>query len=342
MTFVSQGIDPADVKRHRVREADELNFNAVADRFEKLEVPVRWPKSDAFVKSILRLHLRPKLGKRSLPSINGAEIVALLDDMGGGQALRRNTYAVAHRLFRWAQGRGDIERSPLEGFDSPAFAPSRDRVLDDGELKLVLSASSSLGPTFGALVRLLLLTGQRRDEVAALEWRELHRARSEWLLPSARAKNGKGHLVPLSPQVIAEFDSLAGGSEWPLKGYVLTTDAGQSRVSGFSKAKKKLDESIAKLIAETDSPALEPWRLHDLRRSSATGMQRLRVPSDWIEAVQNRRKAGVAAIYQRYDYGQEKREALERWATHLEKVASRDSTVVQLRCANRQKTVVRI
>lgn len=335
MTFVSQGIDPADMRRRKVREANELTFNAVADRFEKLEVPIRWPKSGAFVKATLRLHLRPKLGKRPLPSVTGTEIVTLLDDMGGGTALRRNTYAVAHRLFRWAQGRGDIERSPLDGFESPAFAPSRDRVLDDGELKLVLSASSSLGPTFGALVRLLLLTGQRRDEVAALDWRELNRARSEWLLPSIRAKNGKEHLIPLSPQVVAEFDTLAGGAEWPSKGYVLTTDAGKSRVSGFSKAKKKLDECIARLISETDKPELEPWRFHDLRRSSATGMQRLRISSDWIEAVQNRRKAGVAAIYQRYDYGQEKREALELWAAHIEMIAMADSNVVHVHFANR-------
>jgi integrase len=332
MTLVSQGIDPADMKRRKVREANELSFNAVADRFERLEVPVRWAKSGEFVKATLRLHLRPKLGKRPLPSITGTEITALLDDMNCGTALRRNIYAVAHRLFKWAQGRGDIDRSPLEGFDAPALATSRDRVLDDRELKLVVSASTSLGPIFGALVRLLLLTGQRRDEVAALDWRELHRDRSEWLLPAIRAKNGRPHLIPLSSQAIDELDALAGGEDWPSQGYVLTTDAGKSRVSGFSKAKKKLDEAIAKLIADGDAPALEPWRYHDLRRSVATGMQRLRISSDWIEAVQNRRKAGVAAIYQRYDYGQEKREALDRWDAHIRSVII-DSNVVQLRLA---------
>ena len=333
MTLVSQGIDPADMKRRKVREANELAFNAVADRFEKLEAPVRWAKSGEFVKATLRLHLRPKLGKRPLPSITGAEVIALLDDMDSGAALRRNTYAVAHRLFKWAVGRGDIERSPLEGFEAPAFAPSRDRVLDDRELKLVISASMSLGSIYGALIRLLLLTGQRRDEVAALDWRELQRDRSEWLLPAIRAKNGKPHLVPLSPQIVAELDALAGGEDWPLMGYVLTTDAGKTRVSGFSKAKRKLDETISKLIADENLPSFEPWRFHDLRRSVATGMQRLRISSDWIEAVQNRRKAGVAAIYQRYDYGQEKREALERWDTHVRLVMADEANVVHLRLA---------
>src|SRR3546814_3036728 len=184
--------------------------------------------------------------------------------------MRRNVYAVAHRIFRWAQGRGEIDRNPLEGVEAPKPVASRDRVLSDEELRLVWIASEELGATFGALVRLLLLTGQRRDEVAGLEWRELDRARAEWILPGARAKNGREHLVPLSLQAVAEFDALAGGETWPRKGYVLTTDAGKSRVSGFSKAKRKLDGEIADLI-EDDAPPVQPWPFHDLRRSVATG-----------------------------------------------------------------------
>lgn len=329
LAFVDQGKDPADDKRQRVREATDLTFNAVADRFEELEVPKRWPKSGGFVKDALRLHLRPKLGKRALPSITGQEIIALLDDLDGGQALRRNVYAVIHRMLRWSKGRGELASNPLEDIEPPKPVASRNRVLNDRELRLVWIASEELGPVFCGLVRLLLITGQRRDEVAAVDWRELDRARAEWLLPASRAKNGREHLIPLSPQAVALLDALGGGETWPKKGFVLTTDVGKSRVSGFSKTKRKLDEQIADLIEDDEAP-VDAWRFHDLRRSAATGMQRLRIPGDWIEASQNRYKGGVAGIYQRYHFLEEKREALEAWGAHVAGILAPKSNVVPL------------
>lgn len=329
LMLVAQGKDPADDKRERQRLATDLTFNAVADRFEELEVPKRWPKSGDFVKATLRLHLRPKFGKRSLPSLTGREILAHLDDLDGGPALRRNTYAVVLRLMRWAKGRGDIDSNPLDGIEAPKPVASRDRVLSDAELKLVWIASEELGGVFCALVRLLLLTGQRRDEVAGLDWRELDRERKEWLLPASRAKNGREHLIPLSAPVTALLDGLAGGETWPRKGFILTTDAGKTRVSGFSKAKRKLDGEIADLI-EDDAPPVALWRFHDLRRSFATGLQRLRIPGDWIEAAQNRRKGGVAGVYQRYEFADEKREAFDTWGAHVAGLIAPKANVVPL------------
>jgi len=329
LALVDQGKDPADDKRQRVREATDLTFNAVADRFEELEVPKRWPKSGDFVKDALRLHLRPKFGKRALPSISGQEIIAALDDLDGGPALRRNVYAVMRRLLRWSKGRGELLANPLEGIEAPKPVAGRNRVLNDRELRLVWIASEELGPIFCALVRLLLITGQRRDEVAAVDWSELDRDRAEWLLPAARAKNGREHLIPLSPQAVALLDALAGGEKWLKRGYILTTDGGKSRVSGFSKAKRKLDAEIVELVEDDEAP-VDPWRFHDLRRSAATGMQRLRIPGDWIEAVQNRRKGGVAGIYQRYDFLDEKREALETWGAHVAGLIAPKDNVVPL------------
>lgn len=336
LAIVNQGGNPSDDKRQRQREATDLTFNAVADRFEALEIPKRWPKSGGFVKDALRLHLRPKLGKRPLPSITGPEIVALLDDLEGGPALRRNVYAVIHRLLRWSKGRGELAANPLEDIEAPKPVASRNRVLADRELRLVWIASEELGPVFCALVRLLLITGQRRDEVAAVDWRELDRERAEWLLPASRAKNGREHLIPLSPQAVALFDTLADGERWPKKGYVLTTDAGKSRVSGFSKAKRKLDEQIADLIEDDEAP-VDPWRFHDLRRSAATGLQRLRIPSDWIEAAQNRRKSGMAGVYQRYEFADEKREALETWGAHVAGLIDPKDNVVPLASVSASK-----
>jgi len=128
---------------------------------------------------------------------------------------------------------------------------------------------------------------------------------------------------------VSLFDALAGGEQWPKKGFVLTTDGGKSRVSGFSKAKRKLDEQIADLIEDDEAP-VDPWRFHDLRRSAATGLQRLRIPSDWIEAAQNRRKGGMAGVYQRYEFADEKREALDAWGAHVAGLIAPKSNVVPM------------
>jgi len=317
LMLVSQGIDPAEEKKRKRHIDTDLIFDAVADKFEKLAFETGRDRYRDFVKSILRKHLRPKLGTRSLPSIKGSEIVAIIDDIPGqSAALRRNVFAVARRLMRWAKGRGMIKKNPLEGFEVPTAARSRDRVLSDAELKLIWDASEDIGIAFTGLVRLLLLTGQRREEVAALEWNELDRAKAEWILPAARAKNGREHLIPLSAQVVTELDRVAGGKKWPAKGFVLTSDAGESRVSGYSKCKAKLDDQMSKLLEEDAAP-VAPWRFHDLRRSVATGLQGLRIPGDWIEAVQNRSKGGVAGVYQRYAFADEKREALNTWGAHV-------------------------
>jgi len=327
LLLVSQGIDPAEEKKRKRYIDTELTFDAVADKFEKLAFETGRDRYRDFVKSTLRKHLRPKLGTRSLPSIKGSEIIAILDEIPGqSAALRRNVFAVARRMMRWAKGRGMIEKNPLEGFEVPAAARSRDRVLRDSELCLIWEGSADIGTAFTGLVRLLLLTGQRREEVAALEWNELDRAKAEWILPSARAKNGREHLVPLSAQVITELDRIAGGKKWPAKGFVLTTDGGLSRVSGYSKCKAKLDEQVAKLIKEDAAP-VSPWRFHDLRRSVATGLQGLRIPGDWIEAVQNRTKGGVAGVYQRYTFADEKREALNTWGAHVASVTRKPRAV---------------
>lgn len=322
LVLVSQGIDPAEEKISKRYVSTELTFDAVADKFEKIAFTTGRDRYREFVKSTLRKHLRPKLGKRSLPSVKGADIVAILDDIPSESiALRRNVYGVARRLMRWAKGRGMIEKNPLEGFDVPAAARSRDRVLQDNELKLIWVGSENIGTAFTGLVRLLLLTGQRREEVAALDWCELDRGKTEWLLPAARAKNGREHLIPLSKQVVAELDRVAGGSKWPSRGYVLTTDGGESRVSGFSKCKAKLDEQV-EILLDDDAAPVRPWRFHDLRRSAATGLQALRIPGDWIEAVQNRCKGGVAGVYQRYAFADEKREALDAWGAHVANITA--------------------
>ena len=235
-------------------------------------------------------------------------------------AIARLTHATLRKMFRWAVSRGDLDRSPLEGVEPPPPVPSRDRVLSDQEIALVWRGSEELGWPFAGLFRLLLLTGQRRDEVASLNWIELDRIQALWLLPAHRSKNKKPHLVPLSEQAIAVLDEFVDGEDWPRQGLVFST-TGKTPVSGFSKAKKRLDEYVATAL---EPNPLEPWRTHDLRRTVATGLQRLGVRFEVTEAVLNHvsgARSGIAGVYQRHDWAAEKREALAQWGASVARLA---------------------
>jgi integrase len=178
--------------------------------------------------------------------------------------------------------------------------------------------------------------------VAALDWRELHRDAAEWRLPAKRAKNGIAHVIHLSPIAMAEIDRLADGEKWPARGLVFTT-TGKTPVSGYSRAKERLDRemlAIARKLAdeagdEADAIEIHPWRVHDLRRTLATGMQRLGVRFEVVEAVLNHvsgSKSGVAGVYQRHHWRSEKRDALNAWGAHLEHLlhATNKSNVISL------------
>jgi integrase len=212
------------------------------------------------------------------------------------------------------------------------------------ELALVWEAAGNLGEPFAAFYRALIYTGQRREEVAALPWDELSRSDAEWRLPASRAKNGAAHIVPLAPQMIALFDGIAGGKKWPRKGLVFTT-TGKTPISGFSRAKLRLDKEMAVIEAKRAADAGEDpqevslWRVHDLRRTLATGMQRLNVRLEVTEAVLNHvsgSRAGIVGVYQRHDWKDEKRSALAAWARHVDLITGQvpaSENVTELRPA---------
>lgn len=343
--MVKRGVDPREHRLQRRREAVDLAFRPYAQRFLERYVTAEWPASYDFAECILRLHVVPLLADKPLPSITRSDMSAVLDALPTGKvALRRNVYAVVRRLFRWAVSRGDIERSPLEGFEAPSSAPSRDRVLSDNELAAVWQASTQLAYPFGPYFQLLILTGQRREEVAALNWEELDREASEWVLPAARAKNGRAHVVPLSGAAVTVLDHI-GGPKWPRKGLVFTT-TGSTAVSGYSKAKARL-ETLMQRARQSESDVtpvdeLPPWRVHDLRRTLATGLQRLGVRFEVTEAVLNHvsgARGGVAGVYQRHDWADEKRAALASWSAHIEHILKPAdcSNVVHLRGARAEQ-----
>jgi integrase len=274
------------------------------------------------------MHVKPVLGAKPLPKIARTDIVAVFDQMPAQQiANRRNVFAVLRRLFRWAVSRGDIDRSPMEGMETPPAVKARDRWLGDEELGKIWQHAPRTHPCFGPIVRLLIVTGQRREEVASLSWEELDREDLMWVLPGNRAKNGEPNRVPLNALAVEVLNEIACGEKWPRRGKVFATSTGGG-FTGYHKGKEKLD----RLIAEDCGDELAPWRLHDLRRTLATGFQRLGVRFEVTEAVLNHvggSRAGVAGIYQRHDWKAEKREALQLWNDHLCSILTRGSTNVE-------------
>lgn len=341
--YVDKGIDPLSARDERRQVSSVLAFGPYVDRFLADYAKRNRKASYDDAEAVFRLHLRPFFKSKPLPSIGRSDLAALFDTLPPERvALRRKVYALLSRMLRWAVGRGDLDRSPLEGFEVPPAPLSRDRVLKDAELRLAWLAAGNLGYPFGPLYRLLMGTGQRREEVSGLDWKELHRANGEWHLPASRAKNGIAGIIHLSPLMVAELDRIAGGNKWPRQGLVFTT-TGSTAVSGYSRGKSRLDKQMLDLTRNEAEQAgedprhveIEPWRVHDLRRTLATGLQRLGVRFEVTEAILNHvsgSKSGVAGVYQRHDWRAEKRDALNAWAVHVERVitGSNETNVVQL------------
>ena len=193
---------------------------------------------------------------------------------------------------------------PLLDCPNPGNETKRDRVLTDDELVAVWKASENMGWPFGRAVQLLLLTGSRREEIGALRWSEV--GETEIKLEGTRTKSGEPHTIPLSAQA---FELLASLPRIADSDFVFTT-TGRGPIVGWDGAKTKLDVGAK----------IKPWRIHDLRRTVATGMQKLGVGLQAVEAVLGHvsgSRAGVVGIYQRHTYDAEKRAALEAWGTHV-------------------------
>lgn len=324
LVLVKQGKDPAAEKEERRRMATDLAFDGYATKFLADYGKPNWkPGTYSNAESLMRRFITPSLKKKPLPLIRRSDISAMFDGLPSGKAaLPRNVFALIRKLFAWAVERGDIDRSPLEGFKGPSSVASRDRVLSDDELKLVWLSAGDLGYPFGNLMQFLIATGQRREECAGISWPELEKARAEWVIPANRSKNGIAHTVPLNALAVALLDARGTDDKWPKKGPVFTT-TGKTSVSGYSRAKSRLDALITK---RNGKEPIAPWRLHDLRRTLATGLQRLGVRFEVTEAVLNHvsgSKSGIAGVYQRHDWRQEKRDALDAWAGHVRAVVNR-------------------
>lgn len=256
-------------------------------------------------------HAFARQWNRPAEDLDRDTVVSVLDGMAkqGRLSIASRTAAYGRACFSWALKRGTVPGNPFASLPTIGERPKRDRVLADQELAAIWHAAQEMPRPFGAIVHLLILTGQRVSEVSGMRWTELNVDFSTWIIPPQRAKNGSGHLVPLAEPVGVLLKALPRTSELVMPGRKAT-----SPFSGWSKARADLSENSG----------VSNWTLHDLRRTMATGLQRLGIRLEVTEAVLNHvsgSRAGVTGIYQRHDWATEKRVALDAWAEHVMAIA---------------------
>jgi integrase len=288
-------------------------FATVLDRFLRSQ-RTKGRRSTDKVKALLDKDATAYWRHRQIADITAADVHERIEAIvsRGAPVAASRFRAWASKLFNFAVKAQLRPDNPAAATENPvdAKARQRKRVLDDRELVLVWKAADNLGYPFGRAVQLLILTGQRLNEVCAAPRSEFDFEARRWVIASERAKNGIEHLVPLSvaaSDIIASLPVIAGGD-------LLFTTTGWAPISGFSKAKRRLDALATEL---NDGQPLPHWTLHDLRRTFSSGWARLRVPTEVTEKALNHVSGsfgGVSGIYNRFDYADERAEAMEAWA----------------------------
>jgi integrase len=324
---VAEGRDPGREKiLARAAKADSVD-RIVEDFLERHVRRSNRPRTAQETERLLRQHVLPRWRGRMVHEITRRDVLDILDRVvdGGAPIAANRVFAAIRKFFNWCAARDIIAASPCAGVKPPTAERARDRVLSDEELRLVWRAADKLGGTFSPLVKMLALTGQRRDEVARMRWEELDLDARSWTLPPARTKNNQPHEVPLSKAALVVLQNVPRIASSP---FVLTTNGGASPASGYSKNKRRLDA-----LLPADMP---PWRLHDLRRSCASGLARLGINLPVIEKVLNHSSgsfAGIVGVYQKHSFADEKRAALEAWGSFVTAVVEGKpaSKVVRLR-----------
>jgi integrase len=347
MTKARTGAHPVEERRrkeederHQAEAEESRKRNTVAaviDRYlaerpaDKSRRPMRAEYLAETARTLEKDVKLTALGKRPLDELSSDDIKRLVRAIAKDAPSQANhTLAYLKAMLGWAVDEGLIEKNPASGVKMPAQKVERERALGEEEIRPFWLACDRIGWPFGPLAQLLLLTGQRRDELAHATWSEFDLDKETWTLPGERTKNGRGHIVHLSAlaiETLAKLPRIASK-----KGWVFTTGlgGGDTSVSGFGRGR----ERIAAAMTEASGEAVAPFTLHDLRRSTATGMAALGIAPHVVDKILNHSSgkiAGVAKIYNRFEYLSERKTALEAWARHVESlIRPTPSNVVEI------------
>jgi integrase len=338
---VRDGIDPGEEKRQRRDAAATARADTFAACLSDYLIAVRRntaPSTAREVQRVLTREFLPPWRNRPIGSITRGDISHRITAIvgRGADVMANRALSYLRRLFTWAVNEGRLGASPLTGMRPPAKETTRDRVLDDAEIRWLLHACDSEGEHWGGpFTKLLLLTAQRRDEVAGMRWAQLDLTKATWRLSGERTKNGQAHEVHLSEAACAILNGM------PRVGDYVFTVTGTTPVTGFSKVKRRLDAAVlaakrAELGPECD--AVPRWTHHDLRRTGATGMARLGVAPHIADRILNHVAGGlkgVAKVYNRFEYLPERRAALEAWGRHVTALTSGTEAASNVRALRR-------
>ncbi|WP_338827621.1 tyrosine-type recombinase/integrase [Bradyrhizobium sp. 27S5] len=345
-TALAEGHDPAALKRanqEQERKAAAEKKRGQRDRFENVarDFIERYAKPrakkkgrpDAWKETARILGLKaaaddhgelaehrgefiPYWRGRRIQEITKRDVVERIEKIADRAPIMANrSLAAIRKLFNWAVARDILPASPCIGVAAPSPERSRDRVLTDDELRLVWTAADIDGWPFGPIVKLLMLTGQREAEVAGLSAKEIDTGTRLWSLAGSRTKNSESHDVPLSDPVL---EIITAQPRIGTKGFLFSVD-GERPVTTFSRAKDRIDAAIVSALGNGAKP-IPHWTFHDLRRTAVSGMARLGIALPVIEKVVNHKSGsfrGVVGVYQRHSFSEEKRAALDAWATFV-------------------------
>lgn len=325
---IADDIDPTEQKR-KARSAYIVSsaFDQFLEKYAKLHNKHWKEKKRIFDNDVI-----PLIGKLPVHEVTKSHIVRILDritDRGAPIAANR---ALAHvkKFFKWCVQRDIIQFSPADGVTKQTPDTSRDRVLTALEIKDIWAACDEIGYPYGLFIQLALVTAQRRNEIATLKWKDIDFKNKIWHLPRENTKTDRAHDVPLSDLALSLLEKA------PEMGELVFTTTGTTPYSGFTQGKNALDKRVQRIRdkrlqavmkdggsmkTRQDLDALPEWRVHDLRRSAASHMASLRIAPHVIEKILNHSNgiiSGVAAVYNRYEYGEEKQQALLKWSQHLQ------------------------
>lgn len=321
LSEVAEGRDPAGEKREAEaakEPAQAATVEALVGQYDKEHLStIRSGKS---VRRYLDRFAVEHWGTRDVRSITAQEVRELLSKAAATPILRNRLHSYLRHWFNWCvDPHGVLPVSPMVAVKRPQKREeSKDRVLSDDEIRWFWKACEKVGEPWGPFGKVLLLTGQRLNEVAKMTDGEIRG--DFWHLSSARTKNGRAHDVPLSEAARDVLNAVERVADENGAVRFIFTTTGTSQVQGFHKGRAALHDTMNALASEAGRPPVPHWTFHDLRRTAATGLARLAVPLRVTEAILNHVSGtggGIVGVYQRHDYADEKREALAAWGAFV-------------------------
>jgi integrase len=300
----AEGRDPAAERREARRRAVLESVEAVSEDFLIRHLASK--RSSSEMRRVIEREIVGVWRGRSIHDIGKRDVIALLDAIvdRGSPGTANRAYSVLRSMMNWCVNRSILDRSPCDGLPDPAPERARDRVLGDRELSAVISAARKIGFPYGYIIEMLSLTAQRRSEVSGMVWTEVDLETGIWTIPSFRSKNNKPHLVHLASAAVDLLRRV------PRVEPMIFSNFGSKPFQNWSEMKRTLD----------NSSGVSGWVLHDLRRTVVSGMARLGIAPHVADRILNHQSgtiSGVAAVYQRHEFLQERRAALEMWAAHV-------------------------